>query len=197
MALRGTWFVVPTAFVDDGSLDLPGQCRVVDAAIRWGVDGLTAMGVMSEAAALTPDDRDAALEAVFDAASGRVPVAVGCSAATAEVAALFVRQAAALGAVAAMVSAPPLGRDLDALPGFFARVAGEGGLPLVVQDEPAATGVTIPVSVLLACLAASGARTVKLEDPPTAPKIARLLDVDPGLEVFGGLGGSSALGELR
>ncbi|HYT30950.1 MAG TPA: dihydrodipicolinate synthase family protein, partial [Actinomycetota bacterium] len=169
MTLRGTWFVVPTAFGDDGSLDLASQRGVAGAAVAWGVDGLTTMGVMSEASALAPKERQAALDAVFEGASGRVPVAVGCSAASAEVAVALVRQAAALGAAVAMVSAPSLARDLDALPGFFARVAADGGLPLIVQDEPAATGVTMPVSVLRACLASSGARTVKLEDPPTPP----------------------------
>jgi 4-hydroxy-tetrahydrodipicolinate synthase len=86
---------------------------------------------------------------------------------------------------------------VDALPEFFRRVAEASPLPLVMQDEPAATGVTVPVSVLLRCTAASGARVVKLEDPPTPPKIARLLEEDPSLRVFGGLGGTFALSELR
>ncbi len=38
---------------------------------------------------------------------------------------------------------------------------------------------------------------MKIEDPPTPPKIGRLLAGDPELDVFGGLGGVSALGELR
>jgi 4-hydroxy-tetrahydrodipicolinate synthase len=107
-----------------------------------------------------------------------------------------IHQAHRLGAVAAMVASPPLLRNLDVLPGFYATVASEGGLPLIVQDEPAATGVIVPVSVLLACLATSRARVVKLEDPPTPPKIGRLLAADPGLAVFGGLGGAAALWEL-
>jgi 4-hydroxy-tetrahydrodipicolinate synthase len=57
--------------------------------------------------------------------------------------------------------------------------------------------VTMPVSVILRCLDASGARAVKLEDPPTPPKIAALLAAEPGLSVFGGLGGVAALSELR
>ena len=68
---------------------------------------------------------------------------------------------------------------------------------MIVQDEPAATGVTMPVSALLAALDACGADTVKLEDPPTPPKITKLLDRRPGLTVFGGLGGVSAYSELR
>src|SRR2546423_684491 len=78
--------------------------------------------------------------------------AAGCPAPPPDAAAALAETAKRLGAVAAMVSAPPLARDLDALPAFFAAVGGRGGLPLVIQDEPAATGVLMPVSVILRCL---------------------------------------------
>lgn len=194
--MRGTWYILPTPFADDGSLDLASLGRLVEAAISWGVDGLTAMGVMGEPGALTPDERERALRTIADAAGGRVPFAVGCSGPTLTAVGTLVRQAREHGAVAVMVAAPPLTRNLDTLPMFYARAAALG-LPLIIQDEPVATGVTIPVSVLLACVEASGATTLKLEDPPTPPKIGRLLAGRPDLEVFGGLGGVSALGELR
>jgi 4-hydroxy-tetrahydrodipicolinate synthase len=195
--LRGTWFVVPTAFKDDGSLDLEGQRSVVDAAVDWGVDGLTVMGVMSEAPSLTDEERAASLGAIFEAVANRVPVAVGCSAASVAQVVSYAHAAARLGAVAAMVSAPPLTKNVDALPSFYERVAKESGLPIVVQDEPEATGTVIPVSVLLRCLESCGCKTVKLEDPPTPTKISRLLAARSDLNVFGGLGGIAALGELR
>jgi 4-hydroxy-tetrahydrodipicolinate synthase len=155
------------------------------------------MGVTSEAPALTGHERIDALEAVADAVGARIPFVIGCSGASVEVVTDRVQEAKRLGALAAMVAAPPLVRNVDALPEFFRRVAAEAVLPLVLQDEPAATGVTIPVTVLLQCVEASGARVVKLEDPPTPPKIARLLAADPTLQVFGGLGGAFALSELR
>ena len=65
-----------------------------------------------------------------------------------------------------------------------------------MQDEPAASGVNLPVSVLLAALDACNSTVVKLEDPPTPPKIARLLAARPDLTVFGGLGGVSAHSEM-
>ncbi len=195
--LRGTWYVVPTAFLPDGSLDLPSQRRLINAAVGWGVDGLTVLGVMSEVSTLSDEERGSVLQEIMAAADGRVPVAVGCSAATARQAAAYAREAGRLGAAAVMVSAPPLLKNVDLLPDFYARVAQEGGLPLLIQDEPAATGVNIPVSVLLSSVRSSGSRTIKLEDPPTPPKIARLLAAEPSLHVFGGLGGVSALGELR
>jgi 4-hydroxy-tetrahydrodipicolinate synthase len=194
--LAGTWFVLPTPFAEDDSVDLPSQRRLVEAAVRWGVDGLTAMGVTSEASALTPAERTACLKEIFDAGAGTIPIVVGSSGSSTAAVGELIQEASALGAIAAMVSAPPLARNADLLPDFFRTVSG-GGLPLVIQDEPAATGVLMPVSLLLRCVEASGSRTIKLEDPPTPQKIGRILSLDSGLHVFGGLGGVSALDELR
>jgi 4-hydroxy-tetrahydrodipicolinate synthase len=121
---------------------------------------------------------------------------VGCSETTADAVTGLIQQARDLGADAAMVAAAPLG-DADALPDFYADVAGRGGLPLVVQDEPNVTGMVMTESVLLQSLDAAGARTIKLEDPPTPLKITGLLAARPDLEIFGGLGGVFALSELR
>ena len=194
---RGTWYLVPTPFDPSGEMDLASLRDLVDAAISWGVTGLTVMGVMSEPAALADDERHAAVAAILDAARGRVPVIVGCSATTRTRALALIADAKALGAVAAMVAAPTLLRNVDQLPDYYGALRRDGGLPILLQDEPAATGVTIPVSVLLACAAAAGTRSIKVEDPPTPPKIGRLMAADPSLVLFGGLGGMMALSELR
>jgi 4-hydroxy-tetrahydrodipicolinate synthase len=193
--ITGTWFVVPTPFDANGELDVASQRTLVDAAIEWGVDGLTVMGVMSEVTSLSDAERQQALEAIVSSTAGRVPIAVGCSAASPYIVRKYLAAAAHLDVAAAMVSAPPLLRNVDLLPRFYESISGV--LPIVVQDEPAATGVLIPNSVLLECLDAADSRVVKLEDPPTPPKIAALLKANPGLSVFGGLGGVSAYSELR
>ena len=51
--LRGTWYILPTPFAEDGSLDRPSLGRLVEACIAWGVDGLTVLGVMGEPGSLT------------------------------------------------------------------------------------------------------------------------------------------------
>ncbi len=195
--LRGTWYILPTPFDAEGRLDPSSLGRLVEAAIDWGVDGFTAMGVMAEPASLSAAERATALRTIVDVTGGRVPVAVGCSAPSVAAVLEATDQAHSFGAAAAMVAAPTLLRDVDALPRFFGAVAAGAGLPLIIQDEPAATGVVIPVSILLASLEAAGSRTVKLEDPPTPPKIGRLLAAEPSLAVFGGLGGAAALWELE
>ncbi len=196
MELAGTWYVLPTAFTDRGELDLASQARLVEAVLSWGVDGLVALGVTGEAAALEPGERDAVVRAVVEAAAGRAPVAVGCAGQSAHPVRAMAARARELGADGALVLPPLLARDPQGLPAFFARVA-EAGLPVIVQDDPAASGVRMPVEVLLRAAEASRAAAVKLEDPPTPPKIAELLAARPDLRVFGGLGGLHALSELR
>ena len=69
--LSGTWYILPTPFDVDGAVDHPSLARLVDAAIGWGADGLTAMGVMAEPASLTDDG--AIRSARHDRRRGRGP----------------------------------------------------------------------------------------------------------------------------
>lgn len=195
-SLTGTWYISPTPFTDAGTVDLGSLRRVVDAAVSWGVDGITILGVMGEVADLTAAEREAVLSTVADAAEGRVPFAVGCSAPAAAVVRANAARAVEAGAAAVMVAAPGLLKDTDTIGAFYKAAVGDSPVPVIVQDEPAATGVTMPVSVLLSALDAAGSTVVKLEDPPTPPKISRLLAQRPGLTVFGGLGGVSAYHEI-
>jgi 4-hydroxy-tetrahydrodipicolinate synthase len=195
-SLAGTWFVSPTPFTADGEVDSAGLAAIVDACSDWGVDGITVLGVMGEVSALSDAERDTVLSAVLGAARSRLDIAVGCSSPSAPLTAQRVARAVELGAAAVMVSAPTLLKDTDQITGFFAAAAAGCPVPVIVQDEPAATGVSLPVSALLAALDASGSTIVKLEDPPTPPKITRLLAARAGLTVFGGLGGVSAYAEL-
>ena len=194
--LRGTWYIAPTPFSADGSVDDDSLIRLVNRAIDWQVDGVTILGVMGEAPALADAERAQVLATVSAAAGDRLPFAVGCSAPSAMLTRHRVRQAEEAGAAAVMIAAPTLAKDTDRIPDFYAAATEGSGIPVIVQDEPAATGVTLPVSALLAALDACGGSVVKLEDPPTPPKISRLLSARPGLTVFGGLGGVSAHSEM-
>lgn len=73
------------------------------------------------------------------------------------------------------------------------------GLPSIVQDYPPETAVQLSAEAIAELLAAAGGRGgVKVEDPPTGPKIARLRALlGPDVGLVGGLGGMHLLGELR
>src|SRR4051812_50070281 len=105
--LRGAWYISPPPLDAAGDVDAASLERIVAAAATWGVDGITVLGVMGEAADLTAAEREAVLSTVAAAARGRVPFAVGCSAPSAAIVAANARRAAEAGAAAVMVSAPP------------------------------------------------------------------------------------------
>src|SRR6478735_11506369 len=76
--LAGVWNIVPTPFLEDGELDeasLPTLTRFVAGC---GVDGMTILGVLGEAAKLSDDERGRVIRGVL-AAAGDLPVCVGVS----------------------------------------------------------------------------------------------------------------------
>ena len=98
-----------------------------------------------------------------------------------------------------MLSTPPLSRpNDDAVRRNFVRVAESvPDLPVVIQDLPA-LGVWMSAELIGRMAAdAPNLRVVKLEEEPTAPKVARLLAANKELRVLGGLGGEMLIEELR
>jgi len=192
LLLDGVFSVLPTAFFDDGGLDLSGTAALARAHLDAGVAGLTVLGVMGEATELTEAERGDVLASVLSAA-GHVPVIVGVTGASAEEVVARSMHAAASGVAAVMVSPTgPLGIDaaIDA--------AAAGGLPIVVQDYPAGSGVALTVDQMVAAAERQTLVTgVKAEAPPTSGTIAALRRRCPRLGVVGGLGGLFLIDELR
>ncbi len=200
MKLEGVFSVLPTPFLEDGAVDHESLRRVIDLFIAGGVNGLTALGVTSEASRLTERERAMVLETVMHQVGRRVPVVAGTTADGLRTCIEYTRIARASGAAAVMISPPRLPKlNSDAVVGHFAAVAEAVDIPIVVQDFPPVSGF-IMEPLLLARIArvVPAARTIKLEDPPTPLKIAKILQAAQGLEVsiFGGLGGVFLLEEL-
>jgi 4-hydroxy-tetrahydrodipicolinate synthase len=198
--LQGVFSVLPTPFHDDGSLDMPSMRRVVDRFIDDGVSGLTALGVTGEVARLTEAERQTVLETVIDQAKGRVPIVAGTSAEGLLTCIEYTRAAQAAGASAVMISPPRMAKlNSEAVVRHFSSVAAAVDIEIVVQDYPPVSGFTMEPS-LLARIAREipRARTIKLEDPPTPFKTARILEAskDVPVKIFGGLGGVFLLEEL-
>jgi len=149
---------------------------------------------------LTEPERDAVLDAVVSNVGGRVPVVAGTTADGLRTCIEYSRRAKQAGAAAVMISPPRMPKiNADAVAKHFAEVASAVEIPIIVQDYPPISGYAMEAS-LLARIARDvpAARTIKLEDPPTPFKTARILDQAKGLDVrvFGGLGGVFLLEEL-
>lgn len=190
--LEGVFSVLPTAFHDDGTLDLAGTTALVVAIAAAGVTGLIALGVMGEAAELTEDERRQVVKAIL-AAAAPLPVVVGVSGDSGNVVATRARDAAQLGVGALMVSPSRSLGLMDAV-----DAAAEGGLPIVVQDYPAGSGVVLTIDQIATVTESHGLIAgIKAEAPPTSGLIAALRRTHPRLGVVGGLGGLFLIDELR
>jgi 4-hydroxy-tetrahydrodipicolinate synthase len=198
--LEGVYSVLPTPFDDTGALDEPSLRRVVDLFVRAGVSGLTALGVTGEAARLDERERARVLDVVLDAVGGRVPVVVGTTADGTRTCTGYSQAARAAGAAAVMVSPPRMPKlNTEAVVRHYLTLADAVDVEIVVQDYPPISGYGLEPA-LLARIAREipRARTIKLEDPPTPFKTARILEAagDTPVRIFGGLGGVFLLEEL-
>lgn len=192
----GVWGVVPTPFAGSAlDVDTDSLAQLVEHYTEIGAVGLTVLGVFGEAASLSIAEKALVLETA--AGASPLPVVAGVTALATRPAideALAARDALGERLEAVMVqvnSAEP-----DVLAGHLEGIHRATGAAVVVQDYPAASGVTIPAKVLAAVVRRCPfVAAVKAEAPPTALGIARLT-AELDVPVFGGLGGQGLLDEL-
>lgn len=199
--LSGVVPIPVTTFTAGGDLDLAGMRSQVDFSIDAGSEGILYPGVVSEFYTLTDQERQAAVHAVLEAADGRVPVAVGVTAASTHASALLARQAADAGASAVMSMVPYVqhffGPDADFIDQHFTAIA-EAGLPVILQN--ARVGFPIGIDAIARVLQRVPAvRYVKEESNPPTHGIGGVVDrLGDRLDgVFGGIGGVHLVNELE
>lgn len=190
----GAWGVVATPFRADLTVDERSLRRLVRHYADIGVTGLTVLGVFGEAATLDADERSAVLRTVVDEVD--LPLTVGLTAlATAparrEADAVLAAAGDRVAAVMVQVNSPAP----DVVVPHLDAIGTVADRPVVVQDYPVASGVTIATPALRSVVQRTArVAAVKAEAPPTPPAIAALADLE--VPVFGGLGGIGLLDEL-
>ncbi|HLT59241.1 MAG TPA: dihydrodipicolinate synthase family protein [Limnochordales bacterium] len=198
MSLAGVFNIMATPFTPDGAVDAAAVRGLVEFQLRAGAHGLVILGIMGEAHKLRDAERALIIETVMETVAGRVPVVVTVSHSSTDVAVGWAREAAAAGAAAVMAAPPYRVHNPQAIFDHFRRLAEEGGLPVVVQDEPVHTGVLMPVELLVRITdGIDGCRYIKLEEAPTPRKVGQVLaQAQRPVGVFGGLGGVQFYYEL-
>ena len=193
----GVWGVLATPFHGpDLAVDHESLRAEVQFYGRIGAAGVVALGVFGEATSLSVSEQTDVIATVAQAGEG-MPVVAGLSPrATAPLVELagLLREAggAPLVAVMAQVNSPDPGK----LRRHFGALHDACGLPVVVQDYPVASGVTIRPDVLAALVAECPyVAAIKCEAPPTALAISTLAR-SVGVPLFGGLGGAGLIDEL-
>ena len=190
--------MLPTPFDSQGNLERDSIPKLVALAERAGCSGVVCLGEMGEHSRLSEGERDSIVVAVIDAAGGRLKVTVGATGQSTYTALRNVEQAQTYGADAVMV-APPLARkpNLEAVYDYYQAINARS-ITLIIQDFPETNGVFMPPAFIERLHKnLENAKYLKLEDPPTPPKVTavRKLTGDT-LGIFGGLGGLYFLEEL-
>src|SRR3954470_23647728 len=139
---QGVFPVVPTTFTEDGALDLASQKRCVDFMIAAGSDGLCILANFSEQFLLADDEREVLTRTILEHVQGRVPVIVTTTHFSTAVCAARSRQAQDMGAAMLMVMPPYHGATFRVperqVHDFYQRLSDAVGIPIMVQDAPAA-----------------------------------------------------------
>jgi 4-hydroxy-tetrahydrodipicolinate synthase len=140
----GVFPAVTTQFTADGSLDLPGTLKHIDALLAGGVHGLIMLGTVGENCSLEAAEKLEVLSAVKQHVAGRVPVLSGVAEYTTKLACRFAAEAERLGIDGLMVLPCMVYKsDPRETIAHFRTVAGASGLPIMCYNNPISYGVDI------------------------------------------------------
>ncbi len=195
--LRGVFPIVNTPFKDDGSLDLDSQIRLVNYLLEAGVQGLGLFGNASEGYTLTDAERRELLKLIAREVDSRVPLVVSSGHTGTLAAVERSKEAEDLGA-SALIILPPyyMKTDTDGILRHFEAISKAVNIPIMVQDAPLMTQVSLPPSLLVKMVCEiEHVDYVKVEAPPTPPKITAILKAGGGV-LFGGMNGQFLIEEF-
>jgi len=187
LQISGSITALATPFDAKGAIDLGAWRRLVRAQLEGGTQGLVVAGSTGEAAALEPDEFAELLATAVAEVAGAVPVLAGTGGSNTAKVVRATRQAAGLGADAALVVAPPYVRPTqEGMRRHFLEVAEEGGLPVVLYNVPTRTACDLLPETVEQL--ASHQRIVGIKEARAEPeRMAALLGLcGPGFSVLSG-----------
>ncbi|KID84547.1 dihydrodipicolinate synthetase family protein [Metarhizium guizhouense ARSEF 977] len=135
----GVWCPAVTCFTDDDELDLAAQAKYFAHLSRSGLAGLVVMGTNSEAMLLTREERSQLIATARQAVGPKFPLMAGVGAHSTKQTLQLADDAAAAGADYLLVLPPAYfgkATTMATVRRFFARVAAEAALPVVIYNFP-------------------------------------------------------------
>jgi 4-hydroxy-tetrahydrodipicolinate synthase len=197
MQLEGIYPVVPTPFEENGDVDHESIEKLTAFMIEKGVNGLAVLGALGEGHKLDQNERNQVIRQFKSNLPKGFELVVGVRSAATDLALRMAQAAQASGADAILLG--PLSLQSDtALHTYYQRVSSAVEVPVIIHDYPAATGIFMSPD-LIGRLFKENKNIVyiKLEDPPTGPKMEAVRKLAGSeAKIFGALGGMYAFEEL-
>ena len=189
--------ILPTPLAAQWEVDLASLERLTEFLVGLEVDGVVVLGVMGEAPKLSEAEQEDVITTTVAAAAGRIPVFAGSGAGGTDLAIRKSARAVELGAAGLLVAPPPVQSDGVILE-YYRRIGETVEAPIVLHDYPAVTGIRLDAGLVARLFEEVPAvKAIKLEEPPTGPKITALRSMGSDIGIVGGLGGQYLLEELE
>lgn len=185
---HGVLAVIVTPFTQDGDIDEAGYRKVVEFVIDAGCHGVIAAGSTGEFYLMDDDERGRIFDIAVDQAAGRVPVIACPSAMRTENVVALTRRAAQAGCAGIMTLTPIYITLSDAeIKEFYARVSGEGGLPMMLYNSPKLVNNTLPAPLVAELMELDNVVAIKDTTWDIYTTMALVKECGPDLRVFIGL----------
>ena len=196
---RGVFTIPCTPFTESGALDEASLQREIEFCMACGAHGIVAPVNASEFTSLSDQERQRIVELVGRITAGRIPFVAGVSGVSAEVAAMFARQAADAGADA-VIAMPPYVRKASSaeILGYYEAVSDAASLPIFIQNFVAPIGTPLTAAFMARALReVEHVQYVKEETAQAPHVISELIrEAGPALRgVMGGMAGRYLLNE--
>ncbi|MBA3744868.1 4-hydroxy-tetrahydrodipicolinate synthase [Sporichthya sp.] len=140
-----------TPFTRDGALDTEGAARLASELVdQGGHDGIVVNGTTGESPTTTDAEKEQVIRAVVEAVGDRASVVAGVGTNDTRHTIELARQAEKAGAGGLLVVTPYYNKPPQSgLAAHFSAVADATGLPVILYDIPARSGVPIATDTLL------------------------------------------------
>jgi 2-keto-3-deoxy-L-arabinonate dehydratase len=196
---RGVFPILLTTFDEQGGLDMTSQLALVEYLIAAGAHGIALFGNASEGYTLSNEERRELMKLVIPQVRKRVPVIVSSGHTGTDCAVALSKEAEELGADGLMILPPYyMKTDGNGLLHYYSVISEAVSIPIMVQDAPLMTQVTMPAALLVRISKETkNVRYAKVEAMPTSRKVSEVHAAAPGSPtIFGGLNGQFFLEEL-
>lgn len=200
---RGIFTIPSTPFREDGEIDILSFRRIVDFCIESGARGLVFPVNASEFTSLSDAERFQLCEVLVEQNTGRLPIIIGVTGVSQEVAAKFARHARRIGADG-VIAMPPYIKNNElsekAIFNYYCKIVEEAQLPVFIQNYVPPVGTDMsPEFLLKLCREIEYVEYIKEETVPSTIKMTAIMKNNDGLckGVFGGCGGRYLIEEYR
>lgn len=137
---QGSLVALVTPMKDDGQIDYPGLCRLIDWHIECGTSGLVIMGTTGESATITEQEHFKIVETAIAHCDKRIPIIAGCSSPATQKAVMLAKSLNVLKPDAFLCVTPYYVKALqEGLYRHFSEVAEACQSPILLYNVPSRT----------------------------------------------------------